>query len=150
MNVLKKVSQVYSQRIMDAILSVPFLRKPFMVLVYYVFTNQKYSFMSFGDEERSRAIEFMRLLEQIRKETRIELRNGEAYQIFFSVLRTRKIDGDLAEVGVYCGGSAKLICEAKGDSALHLFDTFNGIPGISPIDAFYISKGEYASSYENV
>ena len=39
---------------------------------------------------------------------------------------TKKIDGDIAEVGTYRGGSAKLICEAKGEKKLHLFDTFEG------------------------
>ena len=34
----------------------------------------------------------------------------------------------MAEVGVYQGVSAKLICEAKGDKELHLFDTFEGLP----------------------
>lgn len=35
-----------------------------------------------------------------------------------------RLDGDMAEAGVLMGGSARLICEAKGDTLLHLFDVF--------------------------
>jgi len=35
---------------------------------------------------------------------------NEAYQIFMAVKNTRKIKGDIAEVGVYRGGSARIIC----------------------------------------
>ena len=41
-----------------------------------------------------------------------------------AVKATRKLSGDIAEVGVYRGGSAMIICEAKGNKKLHLFDTF--------------------------
>lgn len=37
-------------------------------------------------------------------------------------------DGDLAEVGVYEGGSAIALCQLKGDRILHLFDTWEGMP----------------------
>ena len=40
----------------------------------------------------------------------------------------------MAEVGVYQGVSAKLICEAKGDKELHVFDTFEGLPDKSGTD----------------
>ena len=59
---------------------------------------------------------------------------NEAYQIFMAVRRTQKINGDIAEVGIYMGGSAKLISEAKGNKILHLFDTFEGLPEISTFD----------------
>lgn len=38
------------------------------------------------------------------------------------------LDGDLVEVGVSIGDSAEVICEAKGNRILHLFDTFTGHP----------------------
>ena len=43
----------------------------------------------------------------------------EAFQIIYSVMQTRKIGGDIAEVGTYKGGSAKLICENK--RSFHLY-----------------------------
>src|SRR3989344_1798212 len=36
--------------------------------------------------------------------------------------------GVFAEVGVFRGASAKIICESKGRTPLHLFDTFEGLP----------------------
>ena len=36
--------------------------------------------------------------------------------------------GAFAEVGVFRGASAKMICEAKNKTPLHLFDTFEGLP----------------------
>lgn len=44
------------------------------------------------------------------------------------VLATEKLPGDLAEVGVSIGDSAEVICQNKGERALHLFDTFTGHP----------------------
>lgn len=39
-----------------------------------------------------------------------------------------RLGGDMAEVGVYRGGSAKIIASVKGSVTLHLFDTFAGLP----------------------
>lgn len=52
----------------------------------------------------------------------------EAYQLFSSVQATSKIPGAMAEVGVYKGGSAVILCEAKENRPLYLFDTFSGMP----------------------
>lgn len=45
------------------------------------------------------------------------------------------VEGELAEVGVYMGGTALLECEMKGNKPLHLFESFNGFNKINPIDA---------------
>src|SRR4051794_26748289 len=61
-----------------------------------------------------------------------------------------KIAGDLAEVGVYQGASAKLICENRAaDRELHLFDTFEGLPNPGAQDHGYV-PGEYRCSLESV
>lgn len=79
------------------------------------------------------------------------LSNIEAYQIYITVKKTEKISGDIAEVGVYKGASAKLICEAGGDKSIHLFDTFEGLPEISDKDdSERFHKGEYSVMLENV
>ena len=73
----------------------------------------------------------------------------------------RYLNGDFAEVGVYKGGTAKLICEAKGNRELHLFDTFEGLPELgSNDDAIQFKKGfatalledtkDYLSQYQKV
>lgn len=57
--------------------------------------------------------------------------------------------GAFAEVGVFRGGSAKLICGAKGAIPLHLFDTFAGLPDVGRTDARF-ERGMFAASAEAV
>ncbi|MDD1674778.1 MAG: TylF/MycF family methyltransferase [Methanomicrobiales archaeon] len=91
------------------------------------------------------------LLERIREESELLLNAGEAYTLYMCVNSTSKIPGDIAEVGVYRGGSARIICEVKGDRPLHLFDTFEGIPVIdSEKDGNTFQQGQYAASLEEV
>ncbi len=78
------------------------------------------------------------------------LSDVEACQLSGLVDAAAKIEGDMAEVGTYNGGSAKIICEVKGDKPLHLFDTFNGIPEVEEIDTGKFAVGQYAASLEAV
>ena len=104
--------------------------------------------ISYDAPERSKVIDLVR---RIKAESRMVQADTEAYQIFRAVQRTKKIDGDIAEVGVYRGGSAKLICEAKGSKALHLFDTFEGLPDLHNLDdPKQVHKGECAATLEDV
>lgn len=52
----------------------------------------------------------------------------EAYLLYSSVRDTAALEGALAEVGVNQGGSAIIICQAKGNTPLFLCDTFEGMP----------------------
>jgi O-methyltransferase len=95
--------------------------------------------------------EFSKALKKIRSETDILLEDIEAYHIYMAVKRTHKVPGDIAEVGVYRGGSAKIICTAKGDRHLHLFDTFEGLPQVDEVDAVWpFYEGKFAASFEAV
>jgi O-methyltransferase len=76
-------------------------------------------------------------LAQIRQsmsEAALCLNGCEAYQLMDVVKATEAVPGDLAEVGVFRGGSAKLICHVKGERKLHLFDTFAGLPELTAAD----------------
>jgi hypothetical protein len=90
-------------------------------------------------------------IKKIRRRNTLLLTNFEAYQLWACVRAAQKLQGDFAEVGVFEGASAQLICEAKAERSLHLFDTFEGLPKqkISAQDAF-ITEGQYASSFEKV
>ncbi len=48
------------------------------------------------------------------------------------VRETRSLKGAMAEVGVYKGGSARIIHEEDPTRDLHLFDTFSGMPQHNP------------------
>jgi len=80
----------------------------------------------------------------VKKDTDMLLNDFEAYQIYMAVKKTEKIKGDIAEVGVYRGGSAKLICETTTKKTVHLFDTFEGLPDLGESDSGrQFNKGEY-------
>ncbi len=89
------------------------------------------------------------LIRRVRQETPMVLVDDEAYNIYALAARTARIPGDLAELGVFKGGSARLICEVKGDRELHLFDTFAGLPEVGKSDPEF-GKGGFASSFEKV
>ena len=67
---------------------------------------------------------------QILKETRetCYMDSEEKFTLYSSIKIMNNLSGDVAEVGVYKGGSAKIICETKGNKNLYLFDTFEGYP----------------------
>lgn len=118
-------------------------------IVLYALQSKGAIILSFVSDGYARS-KFIDLIMQIRSETKILIANNEAYSIFMTVERTKKIEGAIAEVGVYRGGSAKLICEAKGDRPLYLFDTFEGIPVVNGIDEPYFHEGQFAASLEEV
>lgn len=61
------------------------------------------------------------------------------------------MDGDLAEIGVYEGSTARLLCALKGDKQLHLFDTFEGLPeGTTETEKFLYRKNQYLCSLESI
>ena len=106
-----------------------------------------YYFSDHLDPEKIRA---MSLIKKIKSETEMLLLDQEAYLIYEMVRKTEKIKGDLAEVGVYKGASAKLIREASKKD-LHLFDTFEGLPGLNrKDDPKKFQKGDFSASIESV
>ncbi|HSA37907.1 MAG TPA: TylF/MycF/NovP-related O-methyltransferase [Methanoregula sp.] len=102
----------------------------------------------YGSDERKA---FAKDLKKIRSETELLIEDIEAYHIYMAVKRTCKVPGDIAEVGVYKGGSARIICSVKGDKHLHLFDTFEGLPQVDEIDMVWpFYEGKFAASYDRV
>ncbi len=53
---------------------------------------------------------------------------AEAWFLYSLCKRLSKVDGHIAEVGVFEGFTARVLAEAKGSKQLHLFDTFDGFP----------------------
>lgn len=58
--------------------------------------------------------EFLDLFIQIYAQDRALMSIREMHNLYTLVQKVKKISGDLAEVGVYKGGSARIICEVKG------------------------------------
>lgn len=121
--------------------------KYFIKVAIYILQTKGSVVVDYSDPQRQYIIQ---LIEQIKKERKMLLRNNEAYQIYIAVKSTEKIKGEIAEVGVFQGGSAKLICEAKGNKIVNLFDTFQGLPEVSDIDQNLFYEGQYTAPLDNV
>jgi len=87
-------------------------------------------------------------LERIIDERGSGIQLHEALQLYLAVRASGKVEGDLAEVGVFRGASARIICAAKGTCPLHLFDTFAGIPRVGEVDRPFFFEGQYAAPLE--
>ena len=95
--------------------------------------------------------EFLDLHTELLQEGRGNQTLTERYNLYRLVQATSRLEGALAEAGVYRGGSAKLLCAAKGDSPLYLFDTFEGMPGVNRATDGVFAKGDFADTqYEEV
>lgn len=99
------------------------------------------------------------LISKVRGEVDCQILSNEAYMVWSVARAQSSMPGAMAEVGVYQGASAKLICEAKGDAELHVFDTFEGLMDVSEHDPLFRDNGyaaaedsvrRYLSSYPNV
>lgn len=60
----------------------------------------------------------------------IALDRYKGYILVCLAMHASHFNGDMAEFGVYRGGSAYLIAKTVPQKTLHLFDTFTGIPSV--------------------
>jgi O-methyltransferase len=74
--------------------------------------------------------DFWNLYSQMLSEGAVVQPLEDFFNLYQIVLKTQKLPGEIAELGVYRGGSAKLIAGLKGTKQLHLFDTFEGMPSV--------------------
>lgn len=64
------------------------------------------------------------LVRETRERAPLLVQEAAAFQILACVRAVRGLGGVMAEAGVFGGGTARLVCEAKGDVPLRLFDVF--------------------------
>lgn len=64
------------------------------------------------------------LVQETRSKTQLLLTDASAIHLLACARAARSLRGAFAEAGVFKGGSARLICEEKGEAPLHLFDVF--------------------------
>jgi O-methyltransferase len=123
------------------------LGQPLLHAIQYALSLHHREVVSYDQPSRASAVERVRaILIESPPQT---MSADEACMIRSAVLTAAKVEGDLAEVGVFRGTSAKVICEAKGGRLLHLFDTFEGLPEPGAADSAF-RKGQYACSLERV
>jgi len=64
------------------------------------------------------------LVRETRERVPLLMQDAAAFQILACVRAARRLGGTMAEAGVFAGATARLICEAKGDVPLRLFDVW--------------------------
>jgi O-methyltransferase len=94
----------------------------------------------------TRDAQFWNLHAQLLRDQRCTQRLRERYNLWTLANQVRALAGAYAEAGVYDGGSARILCEAKGDEHLHLFDTFEGMPETSPQADPNFAAGQFADT----
>jgi len=107
----------------------------------------RFGIMNFRTPLRKPAI---RSILKLKREGNTLLTPLEAFQLLRAAEATQKTLGDIAELGVYKGGSAKLIHAAAGkEKPLHLFDTFEGLPQPGNLDGRF-HGGQFTAGLESV
>lgn len=66
-----------------------------------------------------------------------------------SIEQTRHLDGDMAELGVFRGGTTYFMHWCNPSKIFHLFDTFTGCPEDDVYETGH-RKGDFAASIESV
>lgn len=87
---------------------------------------------------------------RVKAERPLLLDPGEACQMITALQATAHLPGEIAEIGVAFGASAKLILEYAAGRKVHLFDTFQGLPRPSSSDSAKFSQGDFYASIESV
>lgn len=84
----------------------------------------------------------------ITKNTLVDLPRLHSIMKFYN--RVENLPGHVAEVGVYKGGTAYLLCQLAEHKHVYLFDTFEGMPDSKP-EVDNHKKGEFGdTSLESV
>jgi hypothetical protein len=91
------------------------------------------------------------MVQHVAHERTLLLSPGEACQLLACLEATDRVVGDVAELGVAYGASAKLLSmRLPAGKHLHLFDTFRGLPEATAVDCGRFHAGEFASNLEEV
>ncbi len=78
------------------------------------------------------------------------LSGNEAFTLYSVARAQAALGGEMAEVGVYQGCSARIISVASDGAKLHLFDTFAGLPLPDASEHDRMREGHYAASLPSV
>ncbi len=89
------------------------------------------------------------MIRDIRSEVDCQILSNEGYMVYSVARAQSTMNGAMAEVGTYQGASAKLICEAKGDTEFHIFDTFCGLQDTNENDPLF-RQNDYSAAEDSV
>jgi O-methyltransferase len=91
------------------------------------------------------------MVRRVKQERSLLLSAGEACQLLACLKATDGVEGDVAELGVAYGASAKLLAmQMPPGKRLLLFDTFDGLPAPTSVDGTRFSEGEFKTTLDYV
>ena len=128
-----------------ALYKIPFLRRFLEVILY----GCQLILLRFYEDQKTYA-----LLRSVYRERRIRVQPFEARLVYHLATMRSHSPGAMAELGVAGGGTAKLICAAKGDKEFLGFDTFSGLPAVRNEDRHwgvrFFKEHQFAAEEQSV
>jgi O-methyltransferase len=94
--------------------------------------------------------EIIAVIENAFREADLQMNPLDAHALYSLVRMQASVPGHMAEVGMYRGGSARIICLLKGEKKFYGFDTFEGLPSRGNEDEKWFHKAQYRASQEEV
>lgn len=87
---------------------------------------------------------FLAIYELARSNTMVDI--YRCHELYRLASQMKSVDGDLVEIGVWCGGTAAVLAGAAPQKKIHLFDTFSGVAKADGrVDTLY-KGGEHADA----
>ena len=107
-------------------------------------TNFQFKMLAFYKDKN-----VVELIKKIKEEVDFAFYPYEAFMVYSIAKTQADREGSFAEVGVFQGGSAKLICEIKKEKEFFLFDTFTGLKEVSDVDTHFGEKHWHDDEFNN-
>lgn len=99
----------------------------------------------------SEAREDLERIRETRRRVPLLVQDAAALHLLACARAAADLGGAFAEAGVFAGGTARLICEAKGKAPLHLFDVFEtlqtGMAGMGGSEAHAREVKDYFGGF---
>ena len=80
----------------------------------------------------------------------LQMNPFDAYALYSLVRMQASVPGSFAEIGMFRGGSARIICSLKGEKKFYGFDTFQGLPERRAEDEKWFKTRQFLASKDVV
>lgn len=92
--------------------------------------------------------DFSRIMEAVRRAGPLAVSSDRCYILYQLCRQCQRIEGEVAECGVYTGGTAHLLSLtlAARPKTLHLFDTFSGMPDTAVPERDHSAPGAFSDT----
>jgi O-methyltransferase len=94
--------------------------------------------------------EALALMDKAFREADLQMNPLDAYSLYSLARMQASVPGSMAEIGMYRGGSATIICQLKGDKKFYGFDTFEGLPSLGNEDEKWFRENQFSAGQDGV